>query len=278
MGDPVTYRIEDTSGNQVGSYTNPTYRLANRVNRNWRRINLIEHGGNSYYNAMVVQMRKRLSKGWEGSLAYTWSHAIDFNQGGGNDNTFYDGGPRSLWNGDYRADKSSSSLDQRHRLVLSTIWSPAFTKGNSVLARYFVNNWQLSQITTLASAQPQTPTIFVSGSPFPGAAFDTSLNGFGGSTRVPFLPAASLDIDQIYRTDARLSKLLPFTERVQMYLNFEAFNVFNHVSNTAVNGQAFQARNGVLTPTARLGEGSASQGFPDGTNARRAQVSLRIVF
>jgi hypothetical protein len=27
-----------------------------------------------------------------------------------------------------------------------------------------------------------------------------------------------------------------------------------------------------------LGAGNASQGFPDGTNARRAQVSLRFVF
>ena len=95
---------------------------------------------------------------------------------------------------------------------------------------------------------------------------------------MPFLPAASLDIDQIVRLDSRLSKIFAITERYQLYLNFEAFNVFNHVSNSAVNGQAFQATNGVLAPTARLGEGSASQGFPDGTNARRAQFSVRFVF
>jgi len=35
---------------------------------------------------------------------------------------------------------------------------------------------------------------------------------------------------------------------------------------------------GVLTPTAGVGQGNASQGFPDGTNARRAQISLRVVF
>ena len=32
--------------------------------------------------------------------------------------------------------------------------------------------------------------------------------------------------------DARISRELPFTERVEMWLNFEAFNVFNHVSDT----------------------------------------------
>jgi len=278
LGPEVTYRIVDAAGNQTGTYTTPTYRLANRVDPRWRRVNMVDHGGNSYYNAMVVQVRKRMSKGIEGSLAYTWSHAIDFNQGGGNANIFFSGGPTSLRNGDYRGDKSSSALDQRHRFVLTTMWQPVFTKSTSTLARFLVNNWALSQITTLASAFAQTPTIFVSGAPFAGAAFNTSINGFGGSSRVPFLPAASLDIDQVYRTDARLTKILPVGERYQLHLNFEAFNVFNHVSNTSVNGQAFQATNGVLTPTPRLGEGSASQGFPDGTNARRAQVSLRFIF
>lgn len=279
LGPPVTYRINDFSGNQVGSYTTPTYRLANRVDPRWRRVNVVESGGNTYYNALAVQVRKRLSKGFEGSLAYTWSHAIDYNQRGGNSNTFFDGGPdRSLFNGDYRGDKGSSELDQRHRLVISTIWSPMFTSSSSAFARFLINNWQLSQISTFASAPPATATINVSGSPFTGAAFNTSLNGLGGSFRVPFFPVSTLDIDQIARTDARISKILPVSERVKMFLSFEAFNILNHTYATSVNTQAYQATNLVLTPTARLGEGAASQGFPDGTNARRAQVSLRVVF
>jgi hypothetical protein len=277
-GAPVTYRIVDQSGRETGTYTTPTYRLANRANPRWRRVNMVDHGGNSYYNAMVVQMRKRMSKSWEGSIAYTWSHAIDFNQGGGNNNIFFSSGPSSLFNGDYRGDKSSSSLDQRHRFVATTILTPRLRKSNSALARFLANHWQLSQITTLASAHPATPVVFVSGAPFAGAPFNTSLNGLGGSPRVPFLPAASLDIDQVYRTDARLTKILPFSDRYQLHLNFEAFNVFNHVSRTLVINRTYEARNGVLTLQPRVGEGSQSQGFPDGTNARRAQVSLRFLF
>jgi hypothetical protein len=278
LGPEVTYRINDTSGNQVGTYTTPTYRLANRVDTRWRRVSQVENGSNSYYNALVLQVRKRASKGFEGSAAYTWSHAIDFNQGGGNDNIFFSSGPKSLFNGDYRLDKSSSALDQRHRLVMTAIYMPTLMKRNTAVARYLVNNWQLSTIATFASAQAQTPTITVSGNPFSGAAFNTSLNGFGASSRVPFIPAASLDIDQIYRFDSRLTKVLPFNERYQLHINFEAFNMFNSPYYTSVNGQAFQASGGVLTPTARLGEGSATQGFPDGTNARRAQVSARFIF
>lgn len=278
LGADVSYRVNDASGNQVGTYTTPTYRLANRVNPKWQRVNQVENGGMQYYDGLVIQLNKRMSKGLQGSVAYTWSHAIDYNQGGGNDNIFYSNGPRGLINGDYKGDKGSSALDQRHRFVGSFIYAPTFAKATGWTGKYFVNNWQLSGIVTLASSQPQTPTVFVQGTPFTGAAFNTTLNGFGASTRVPFLPASSLDVDKIYRLDARLTKVLPFTERMNLQLSFEAFNVFNNPSYTARQGQAYTAVNGVLTPFAAYGVGTQTQGFPDGTNARRAQVSARFVF
>ena len=114
--------------------------------------------------------------------------------------------------------------------------------------------------------------------PFPGAAFNSTINGFGGSTRVPFYPPSSLPIDSVLRTDARLAKVFLIADRLQFHVNFEVFNVLNHVSNTAVSTVAFEARNLVLRPVSSLGQGVASQGYPDGTNARRAQVSARFIW
>ncbi|PYT17193.1 MAG: hypothetical protein DMG59_08045, partial [Acidobacteria bacterium] len=227
---------------------------------------------------LVLQLRKRWSKGLFASVAYTWSHAIDDNQGGGSSNLFFSGAPSSVFNGDYNAEKGSSVLDQRHRLAISFIEQPTFLHRDGAVARYLVNNWQLSVLATLASTHPATATILVSGTPFTGAAFNGSLNGLGGSSRVPFYPVNSLDVDQTYRADARISKILPFNERFKLYLNFEAFNVTNTVSNTGIFTQAFTASGLKLTPTPGLGVGNASGGFPDGTNARRAQVSARFVF
>jgi len=104
------------------------------------------------------------------------------------------------------------------------------------------------------------------------------LNGFGGSTRVPFYPTSGLDIGRVVRTDARLTKVLKVSERSQVFLNFETFNVFNHAATTSVNTVAFEAVNRILRPVPHLGEGVASQGYPDGTNARRAQVSVRFTW
>ena len=59
---------------------------------------------------------------------------------------------------------------------------------------------------------------------------------------------------------------------------FEGFNVFNTQYNTSVQTHRLHGHGGVLKPMAGLDVGTASQGFPDGTNARRCQVGLRFVF
>jgi len=96
------------------------------------------------------------------------------------------------------------------------------------ILRHRLGNWQSSQLFTFSSAPPTTGTIVVGGTPFPGAAFNGSLNGFGGSTRVPFRPVNSLDLDQFVRVDARITKIISIRDYIRLHLNFEGFNVFNH--------------------------------------------------
>jgi hypothetical protein len=117
----------------------------------------------------------------------------------------------------------------------------------------------------------------------PGLAYNTTINGmvtpFGAPGLVPFLPRTSIPIDSIIRADARLTKVfrLPW-ESTSIALAFEAFNVFNQISNTAVNQYAYQAIGTIISPLPGVGVGTASGGYPDGTNARRAQASLRFTF
>ncbi len=278
-GNPVTYRILDAAGNQTGTYTTPAYYAANRIDNRYQRINQIENGGNTYYHGLAVQLQKRMSHGFQASAAYTWSHAIDTaNQGGGSNAIFFSS-PGSTFNGDYSADKGSSSLDQRHRIVLTSIWEPQWgKKSTQPFVKWVVANWQLSHLTTLASGQPATTTMRVAGSPFAGAAFNSSLNGFGGSSRVPFLPFSNLLLDATYRADVRVTKMLKFSERLQGAVNFEAFNVSNSQYNTGIISELYNFTNGAIRPSAGTGNGTASQGFPDGTNARRLQLSFRMVF
>lgn len=273
-----TYQIRDAAGANVGSFTTPTYLRANRVDTRYNRIIQVENGNSTWYNAMVVQARQRASKWFEGTLNYTWSHAIDTNMGGGSNNLFFDSVASTLNNGAFRAERATSSLDVRHRTVFTGLITPPVKKFENQFASQLMNGWNLSFIGTLSSAPYSTPTVFVSGTQFTGPAFNNTLNGFGGSTRVPFLPRTSIPIDETRRLDARLTKVFRMGEKAQTHFNFEVFNVFNRVTNTSVASQAYEARTGILTPVANLGVGVASQGFPDGTNARRAQIALRFIF
>jgi hypothetical protein len=283
LGDPgptQTYTIQDAFSNIVGTYSTPVYLSKNKPDTRYGKILQVENGGQSWYNGLALQLRKRMSHGITGTVAYTWSHAIDdANQQGASWNISW-GYNNVTIPGNYSFDRGSSTMDQRHRMVISFLWQPTFTQSNSALARYLINGWQLSGITTLASAHPWTATVNVqSTTQFTGYAMPYStLNGSGGWTRVPFWSVGSLDIDQYYRVDARLTRVLPFTERVKLNLMFEAFNLFNTITDTAINTTAYNASGGILKPVANLGTGTQSQGFPDGTNARRCQVSMRLFF
>jgi outer membrane receptor protein involved in Fe transport len=277
LGAPVTYSIQDASGATVGSYTTPTYRT--RVDTRYRQIAQIDNPGLSYYDGLAVQLLKRFSHHFQASVAYTWSHAIDLNQSGASNNIFFGTTPTSYANGDFSSERGSAANDTRHRFVTTFVWDPVFVKSDSSWARYLINHWQLSSVTTLQSSQPINSTTQVNGNAFAGALVSGSLNGLGGGfSRVPFQPVDNLDLDPTYRVDARLSKKLVFSERFVGYLTFEAINLFNtpfDLSRRTVEynlvGTQLQFRGDYATP-------SADALSPDGTTARRAQVSLRFTF
>jgi len=278
-GPDVTYTIDNAGGQQVGTFTTPVYLAANRVDPRYGRVVQDENGVKSYYNALAVQVNKRFSYGFQTLLSYTWSHAIDDGQGAAADSLYYSSPTLTTYNGNYAFDKGSSALDQRHRAVLSLVEQPTFTHRDGAFYKYVVNNWQFATITTLASGRPETAQIRTTDTAVPGMAYTTSIDGFGGNYRVPFWPVNSLYTPAAYRADARISKILPIKERLRLYLSFEVFNISNTVVDTSISNQAYLEAKRVLTLTpAAFGVGTASAGFPDGTNARRAQVSARLVF
>lgn len=113
------------------------------------------------------------------------------------------------------------------------------------------------------------PTVNVS-SVAPGLAWST-LNGSGGSNRVPFLSVNPVDIDRQFRMDARIQRELPGPISASRHSMRSTLNTTPPLTN-----RPFRPQGLFLKPTANLGTGTQAQGFPDGTNARRMQVGLRL--
>lgn len=274
-----TYTITDTALHPVGSYTTPIYQNP-RPNTKYGAVIENTNGLDSSYDALALTFEKRFSHGIQFLGSYTWSHEIDDGQGGGSSAIFYSSAS-TVYNGNNTFERGSGTLDQRHRFSYEFVWAPTLTHSSSAFAKYFVNNWQLSSIVTLAAGRPAgSPSVRIV-SAGPSGLLNNNLVGFA-SSRVPFLPINSIYTPASYRADMRLTKNIPFTlhdRTLMLQLNFEAFNISNSWSPTSIATQEYTATKGVLTPTpAAWGFGTADGGFPDGTQARRLQVNARISF
>jgi hypothetical protein len=277
-----TYTINSASGSPTGTYTVPVM-TGKRPDTRYGTVAYAENGVNSYYNGLAVQVNKRFTHGLQALASYTWSHEIDDGQSyGESTNNLWLSGP-SYWlnNGNYKADKGSGTLDQRHRFALSWVWAPTFTHRTDAFSKYVVNGWQLSSITTMQTGWPYgSSVVYVSDTPVTGMFSNYSLNGSGLSQRVPWGQVNDYRLPSMYRSDARLSKIIPITERARLYLNFEVFNLANTWAATGFNSsRAYSESKGVITATPQLLYIPSGDGMPpDGTEARRMQISGRFVF
>jgi hypothetical protein len=267
-----TYNIENAVGAVTGTYTAQIF--TNRTA--YAHAYQVENEGFSRYKGLDVQLRAAVGRSLTLHASYTWSHTVDDVSGAPAVGFI----PSTVTPGDFRSDQGDSSLDQRHRAVVSWIWQPHVTSSTSAAARFLLNGWQISSIATMASGLPQTPLVVVNGQQFNGMTmtFTNTLNGSDGWQRAPFEAVNSLRMGPEYNVDARITRTLPFSERIQGSLMFEAFNVFNTQYDTSINAIAYTATSGVLKPVAGVGTGTASYDPMFGTNARRAQIAFKLVF
>ena len=286
-----TYRILDDNGNQVGTYTTPVY-TASYYDPTIAVLNHIYNAGRLYYDALAVALNRRQSRNTQLSVSYTWSHSIDNGLGAGADNIYYTDPPVTVYNGDQAFEKGNSPLDQRHRLVASGLIALPAHQYSSQFVRAIANGWQGSVIETYATPQGVDPQVVVNGQPFADANSTTTSSGvgigFAATQRVPFLPRSSVKLGTTVRSDGRLTKIFTMPREQSITLNAEIFNAFNYTTITSAYTTAYYANaDGTLTPydptaegniLATPGKGYASAGFPDGTNARRGQVSVRYTF
>ena len=294
-----TYRILDANNAVASTFTTPIYTAYNPAYtfggvQYIGRVSVLQAAANSYYNAMLLNFKWRRTNWFQFDTSYTYGHTIDTLGSNGFAPTFGSTTPSSFYNGCYQCDKGSSNLDRRHNLIFNYNVAPTFMHSSSAFAKYVVNGWQLSGITQYATSQPLTPSVSGTfslpaalglGTPVSGF----SINGLGGSSRVPFESTSLLNVGNVWRTDARISKNFPITERFNLMLGFEAFNIFNHLIPSGRDAAQYTVSvpsattdpnygYGVLTPRSSYGALTATQITPDGTTARRAQGVLRFTF
>jgi hypothetical protein len=219
-----------------------------RPDPNFGNISRYEGSGDSDYDGMVVSFNKRQGRWATARVSYTLSKAID---DAGN---FFFSTPQD--NTNLRGDKGLSDNDQRHRLTVSgTFNSPANLENK--FAREALGGFQVSYIFTYAS---RLPFNVLAGSDLNG---DSNNNdralGLGRNTGRGF-DFASFDL--------RLSRRFAVTERLNLELLAEGFNLFNR-ANFSVPNNNFGTG---TTPSATFGRPTAA------FDPRQIQVGFRFNF
>ncbi len=254
--------------NPLTAFTAPFFSGA-RPNPNYGYMTAADSVVNTWYHALVIQARKRFSKGFQLQAGFTWSKAMDDDQ---NSITFTSSNvPLNPF--DLRQDYSLSDFDQRKRFSMSAVWQLPTNSIASKNLRRAVDGFQLSGILLLADGRPYSGTA--SGNPSP-SGIQSGLLGVGGSSRVPYIGRNTFTGPGVANLDMRLSRELRISERVRWQLILEAFNVTNRVQVTGINTTQYNVRGSVLFPRTDFQTISAA-----GTNLfreRQLQLGTRLTF
>jgi outer membrane receptor protein involved in Fe transport len=225
----------------------------------WDTIDSIGFGASSNYNSLQISGR-RTSKELELTFAYTYSHAID------NESDRYDTNFVDSYN--LRANRGNSNLDQRQILNFSYIYNLPSLSSHSLFTRYALGGWEWSGITELQTGHPFSVTsgeYYDNAGVANGAGLGSYVDKAPGisTTKITgpklqpgiygpllFNPAAynaptaltygdsgrnSLYGPTTTNYDMGVFKHFPIEDKVTAEFRAEAFNVFNHTQNTAVN-------------------------------------------
>jgi hypothetical protein len=235
-----TYDITNLSGSTQNTITEPFY--TGRIDPTGPVLTGFSDV-NSWYNSLVVTLRKRMSHSVEFALNYTLAKAVDGGQVPGQFGTF-NGTDSPIDPRNRKLEYALSDLDQRHRFVGNVVWIPTyFKKLPTRAARFALDGFVFSSIVTAATGQPITPGIngFPSGGPAGGLTGGT-VNNSGtalSSSRFPGQVRNAYTGPGFWDVDFRIGRDFAIREKMKLSIIGEAFNLFNHTNIFGVNSTEF---------------------------------------
>jgi hypothetical protein len=105
----------------------------------------------SNYNGLTANLTRRMQKGLQMNLSYTWSKTMDDATAEVNSSGLT---PRRAQNSQCIAcDYSRSALDRTHRITLETIYDIPFFKNSGFLLHNLLGNWEIAPVYTYESPE-----------------------------------------------------------------------------------------------------------------------------
>ncbi|MFN7948712.1 MAG: TonB-dependent receptor [Blastocatellia bacterium] len=243
---------------------------AARLNPNFGVIELKKSDGDSSYNAAIVEVRKRFSRGIDFQSSYTFSRTIDNTQA----STFFSDATNATVSAlpeppGLNYNKGLADFHAKHNWVFNFSWELPFAKGLKGAAGKVLDGWNLIGIGQVRSGSPLT--VFLasnrsqskwapSASPLVGPDRPSLAPGYTYASAVIGRPDQYFDpkafvlqpsgtlgnigrntfIGPNLRTfDLAAVKDTHLTERIKAQFRIEAFNLFNRANFSVPGLQVF---------------------------------------
>lgn len=269
--------------------------------------------GDSSYHGLATQLTRRFARGFQSTMAYTWSHNIDNSTATHFSTQLSPRRPQDFRNMD--DERSNSPLDRRHRLTLNWLWDmPYLAHSTNWAAKNLIGNWRLVGTYTAESGEWVTAqsgadsnlngdtagdrtVINPAGDPKLGSGV-TALKNTGGATvaylatnpNARYVAAGSgamanagrntILMPGINNFDLSLAKKFNFSEKKYLEFRGDFSNAFNHAQYTAglINSVKFTSQ--TASRTFLLPSNPSFQQWSNNfsSNSRTIQLVAKIVF
>ena len=158
----------------------------NPVNTNFGSVRSMFYIGHSYYDALEMQLAKRMSHGLQFQGTYTWSKSIDTSSATVAGDAFGNSISSLPWF-DLRLNRGPSDFNVGRTLVLNGTWEAPTPKVLGKAGAFALGGWELGMIFTANDGVPFTPTFGTGSDPLNSLSSDdwdvpNRLNGPGCNT------------------------------------------------------------------------------------------------
>jgi Carboxypeptidase regulatory-like domain/TonB-dependent Receptor Plug Domain/TonB dependent receptor len=129
----------------------------NTINPNFGSVRGIFYEGHSYYNALELQLAKRMARGLQVQGIYTWSKSMDTSSASVAGDTFGNSISSLHWF-DMRLSRGLSDFNVGKTFVVNGTWDLPSPKSSSAVAQWGLGGWELGLIFTASEGVPFTAT------------------------------------------------------------------------------------------------------------------------
>jgi len=127
-----------------------------RLNLNSGRITAAFWEGNSFYDALQVQVKKKIGRGLQIEASYTWGKTIDTSSGSLVGDEYSNSISSPLWF-DTKLNRELADFNVAHNLEVNYTWDFGTPKVASAFGSWALGGWQLGGVFEASTGVPFTP-------------------------------------------------------------------------------------------------------------------------